>query len=132
MFKKLIVAMLILGFASAVPVMAQGAKVPAINKADLSSKDATVKTFVLSVFHGKVDIMWECFAPAFKKQIEQVAKQQNKSLAEIKKFFCQEMQKGLKSELDTKYKGDINKLIADITKGAPLININGKWYINLP
>lgn len=129
MFKKLIVAMLILGFASAVPVMAQGAKVPAIQKADLSSKEATVRTFMLAVYHNKAEIMWECFAPSTQKQFEQLVKKQNRSLQEMKKLFCQEMHTSLKKELSEKYKGNFDQMFKDSLKDVPISKINGKWYI---
>ena len=130
MFKKLIAAMLILGFASAVPVMAQGAKVPAIYKADLSSKEATVRTCMLAAYHNKAEIWWECFAPSTQKQFEQLLKKQNISLQEIKKYFCHEMHTSLRKELSGKYKGNFDQMVKDCLKDVSFSKINGKWYID--
>ena len=129
MFKKLLVAMLILGFASAVPVMAQ-AKYPTIKKADQSSKRAVVRSFALGLLNNKPDVVFSCFTPALNAQIAEVAKQQNKPVAEIKKMFCAEMAKGLKQEMK-KPGMTLDKAIDEAMKGAPLKQIGGKWYIDL-
>ena len=129
MFKKLLVAMLILGFASAVPVMAQ-AKYPTIKKADLSSKRAVVRSFALGLLNNKPDVVFSCLTPALNAQIVQVAKQQNKPVAEIKKALCDELAKALKKELK-KPGMTLDKAIDRAMEGAPLKQIGGKWYLDL-
>ena len=129
MFKKLLVAMLILGFASAVPVMAQ-AKYPTIKRADQSSKRAVVRSFVLGLLNNKPDVVCSCLTPALNAQIVQVAKQQNKPVAEIKKMLCAEWAKALKQEM-RKPGMTLDKAIDGAMKNAHLKQIGGKWYIDI-
>ena len=129
MFKKLLVAMLILGFASAVPVMAQ-AKHPTIKRADQSSKRAVVRSFALGLLNNKPDVVFSCLTPDLNAEIEQVAKQQNRSVAEIKKMLCDETAKKLKQEIE-KPGMTLDKVIDEVMKDAPLKQIGGKWYIDI-
>ena len=133
MFKKLFIAMLILGFTGTVAVSAQDVKIPTIRKANLSSKKATIRTFFLAVLNNKPAIVLECYSPQFRKKIDKFAQEKKSNTSEVMAQVCQKMQKAFKQQLEKDYNGNLEKMMEDITAKdpPPLININGKWYIDI-
>ena len=75
-------------------------------------------------------MVFSCFTPDLNAQIEQVAKQQNKPVAEIKKMLCDVLAKNLKQEME-KPGMTLDKVIDEAMKDAPLKQIGGKWYIDI-
>jgi hypothetical protein len=133
MFKKLFIAMLILGFVGTVSVTAQEIRIPTIEKADLSSKNATIRTFFLAALNNKPEILLECYSPKIREDMKKMAKENKMSLSEVMAKVCQNMQKVFKPQLEKDYKGNLEKMMEDITakNPPPLINVNGKWYIDI-
>ena len=65
--------------------------------------------------------------------MKKMAKENKMSLSEVMAKVCQNMQKVFKPQLEKDYKGNLEKMMEDITakNPPPFININGKWYIDI-
>ena len=131
MFKKLFIAMLILGFVGTVSVTAQEVKIPTIEKADLSSKRATTRTFILAALNNKPEILLECYSPQIITLLNDIAKQKKVSLTDMISKACPNIQKEFKQKIEKEYKGDLEKMIDAAVKEALFINIDGKWYFHM-
>ena len=135
MFKKTIFVLLMAGFVgSTLCFMGCSEKKEAKKEAkkkdtfDLSSKEATVKTFIKAVQDGNIEQMWNCFSPGTQKLLEAGAKAEKKSLADFK----QEMAKQLKAEVEKEIKEKgIDAMVAEGVKEGTFVQIDGNWYMDL-
>ena len=137
MFKKLIVAMLILGFASAIPVMAQDGTTKS-KYANHTSKRAVFMSMVIAARDNNPDMLWDCFSPSTQKKMTDLCQKSKVPLNEFKADMCKEIREAVLQELKAR-NNDVNKFVDEAMKEedeamkesehTPFVNIKGKWYI---
>ncbi len=104
-------------------------------KVDHSSKEAVFCTLLLALYHNNNDLVWECFAPAYRRTL--LNKHRGSNEAVVKEIMVAELRRVFRRDmLETTIKACLfNKRavsnIIEQQKGR-FINIDGKWYLNPP
>ena len=133
--KKTALIFLLLGCICTFPVMGQTTKqttVLAAKKADHSSRQMIIKSFLLALADSNTDMLWDCFAPTTLAVLDSNASEEKMTPAEFRKAFCYELRTDYKKEINLAKK-NMNKAIEDLYDDDEfiLIKIKGKWYIDL-
>ena len=96
---------------------------------DLSSKEATVKTFIKAIRDQNADQVWNCFSPDTRKVLEAAAVVENKSVSEYKQALMKEFKRDeMEKEIQTR---GLDAVVAEGVKEMQFVQVDGKWYLDL-